>query len=427
MNHSMNTNVNIEQLDNGITIATDQMDSIETVSVSVLVKVGSRNENEANNGISHFLEHMAFKGTKRRTALQIAEEFDMIGGYFNAYTSREKTVFYAKVLKDDLTTAVDILADILQHSTFAEDEIEKEREVILQEIHQTNDTPDDLIFDLFYETAYSDQPFGRGILGKPSYIQKVTSDDVRQFVGDNYCSSNIIVSAAGNIRGHDFRQMVIDNFDCFAAHSSVVPEKSRYTGGDLRVDKDLEQVHLILGFEGVHYTHDDFYTQQVLSIILGGGMSSRLFQEVREKRGLAYSISSFGSSYKDTGLFGIYSATSEDKTNELVKIIGEEIQKITDTISDEEMARAKAQVRASLLMSQESSVSRSEKLAGNIAAIGRYVTINEILDKINKLDSHNLQNFACKLFAKNSLPTIASIGKIANLSNYNELVKQITL
>lgn len=423
----MANKVKIHSLANGLTIATDKMDSIETVSVSVLVKAGSRNEDAANNGISHFLEHMAFKGTTKRTALQIAEEFDMIGGYFNAYTSREKTVFYAKVLKDDLGTAVDILSDILQHSTFSEEEIEKEREVILQEIHQTRDTPDDLIFDLFYETAYQNQPFGRDILGKPDYISKVQSSDVRNFVDQHYCFQNVIVTAAGNLQEENFKDLITNNFNSFHLSSPKAIEPAIYTGGDLRIEKDLEQVHLIVGYQGVPYSHDEFYTQQVLSIILGGGMSSRLFQEVREKRGLAYNISSFGSSYMDTGIFAIYTSTSEDKTNQLLEVVGEQINQITKIITEEELKRAKAQVRASLLMGQESSVSRSEKLAGNIAALGRFVETSEILSKIDSLDTLSLKQFALKLFSRNSLPTIASIGKIANLNNYSDLVKAITL
>ena len=415
----------ILKLQNGITVATDIMNGIETVAISVLIKTGSRNETKATNGMSHFIEHMAFKGTKTRTALQIAKEFDMIGGYFNAYTSREKTVFYAKVLKDDLETAVNILADITQNSIFEESEIEKERDVIIQEIAQTEDTPDDLIFDYFQETAYKDQAFGRSILGTVDNIKSFSKNDLLKFTNQNYSYQNIIVSAAGNFERSKFVKFIESKFLTFSDNTIMPIEKAHYTGGDIRISKDLEQVHIVMGFKGVSYLDEDFFKQQIFTIIAGGGMSSRLFQEIREKRGLAYSISSFSSAYNDSGIVGVYSGTTEDKLNELIDVTFNELFELTQNIFEEEIDRAKAQVKASILMSQESSVSRSEKLAGNVSSFGRYITVDEIIKKINLVNRQDLMDFGKNIFKKESLPTIASIGKIDKLYRYDDIVAKL--
>jgi predicted Zn-dependent peptidase len=420
--------ININTLANDLCFATDQIPTIETVSFAVLVKTGSRDETIANNGISHFLEHMAFKGTKNRTALQIAEEFDMIGGYFNAYTSREKTVYYAQVLKEDVEVAIDIISDILQYSLFDQEEIDREKGVILQEIAQNNDTPDSLIFDLFYETAFSDQAFGRSILGQVDFIKSVNQTDIVSYVEQNYSYKNIYITAAGNLNHQEIQNICQDKFVRFSNNTIRPNAKAEYKGGEIRIEKDLEQVHLILGFPGISYLDDtEYYIIQILSIILGGGMSSRLFQEIREKRGLAYSISSFASSYYDTGIFAIYSGTSDENVNELIDVVGEEIYKICQDIHDDEIKRAKAQVRASLLMSQESSVYRSEKLAANLANFGRYITISEIMQHINSIEKKHLIDFAKKLFSKNQIPTIASIGKVVNLYSYKDIKDKITI
>lgn len=415
------------KLSNGMLIATDEMEEIETVAVSVLVKTGSRYESESNNGISHFLEHMAFKGTKTRTARQIAEEFDSIGGYFNAYTSREKTVYYAKVLKNDLSIAVDILSDILQSSIFADEEVEKEKGVILQEIAQTEDTPDDLIFDNFQETAYPNQPFGRAILGTRDFIKEVKRNDCVDYINKFYSFDNIIIAGAGNLDSDKFQKMVQEKFVSFPMHKSNEFQKAKYTGGDKRIERELEQVHIVLGFKSVSFLDNDYYTQQAFSIIAGGGMSSRLFQEVREKRGLAYTISAFNSSYIDGGILGIYTGTSQDKANKLFDVVFDELKKLTENITEEELKRAKAQVRAALLMSQESSVSRAEKLASNYAAFGRYISVEEIINKINIINVEDVKRFARKILSDGNMPTLAAIGKIATLYNYEDIVKKLKL
>lgn len=415
----------ILKLDNGLVVATDEMKEIETVTVSVLVKTGSRYEQKNINGISHFLEHMAFKGTKTRTAKQIAEEFDMIGGYFNAYTSREKTVYYAKVLKEDLLVAVDILADILQNSIFDEVEIEKERKVIIQEIAQTEDTPDDLVFDYFQEKAYPNQPFGSSILGTVESVSALQKQDIIDYVKTHYTFDRIIIAAAGNFDSNYFFKIVGEKFNNFTTNDNIIAEQASYHGGDCRIIKNLEQVHVVLGFKGVSFLHEDYYTQQVMTIISGGGMSSRLFQEVREKRGLAYSVSSFGSSYNDSGIIGVYSGTTDNNLNVLIDVIIEELYKLTQNIFDDELVRARAQVRAALLMSQESSVSRAEKLAGNLANYERYVPINEIIEKIDQVTPEKVMQFARNIFSQNALPTIATIGKVGKLYKYEDILQKL--
>lgn len=412
-------------LSSGLTIATDHMDGIETATISILAKTGSRNETTKLNGISHFLEHMAFKGTLTRTAKQIAEEFDDIGGYFNAYTAREKTVYYAKVLKQDLEVAVDILADILQNSTLLDEEIEKERGVILQEIAQTEDIPDDLIFDHFQETAYPNQAFGRSILGTKEFVKTVSRDDLAGYIQDNYTYDNTIIAGAGNFDVAHFNELMERKFSNLNTSLKKVQEEVKYVGGDVRINKDLEQVHLVIGYKGVSYRDPEFYAQQVLSLIAGGGMSSRLFQEIRENRGLAYSVSSFGSSYSDSGIFGIYAGLNENQVNECVDVIGQEVAKLTYQINDTELKRAKAQVRAGLLMSQESSVSRAEKLAGNFAVHGRYIDTNEILEKIDAIDLNAVHSIAKKLFVSQNNITVASIGKIKGIYEYDQIMAKL--
>lgn len=418
--------ISINKLDNGLTVSCDTIDTIETVSVHVLVKAGSRNETASNNGVSHFLEHMAFKGTNTRTAKDIADEFDSIGAHFNAYTSREKTVYYAKVLKDDAQTAVDILSDIVQNSILPEDELEREREVILQEIAMNNDTPDELVFDYFQDVAYPNQPFGRTVLGAVDVIQKIGKADLQAYIDERYSQSNIIVSAAGNIHSDAFKKLVSDRFTTLPTREVPKTEAARYEGGDFRLQKDLEQVQFVLGFDGVSYFDPLYYTQQVLATIAGGSMSSRLNQEVREKRGLAYSIFSFGSSFSDNGMFGVYAGTTDDKVNELVDVVCVELKKLTDGITEEELKRAKAQVKTGLLMSQESSVSRAEKLAGNLAIFGKYIPVNDIIEKINAIQTSDIVNFAEKILTRNTRPTVASLGKIDKLYKYEEILEKLS-
>ncbi|WHA05536.1 insulinase family protein [Candidatus Bandiella numerosa] len=420
------TSVNYSIKQNGLTVATDTASDFESITVSVLVKNGSRNENQQNNGISHFLEHMAFKGTSTRTARDIAEEFDMIGGYFNAYTSRTSTVYYAKVLKDDLEKATDILTDIILNSTFAKEELEKEREVILQELCMTRDTPDDIVFDYFQETAFKDQPLGRSILGTEEFIKKLSREELCDYFKNQYSTKNTIISAAGNFDADKFNDMVDDRFKNFQTKSVSKYEKANYSGGELRVSKDLEQNQFLMGFEGLSYLDENFYDLQILAIILGGGMSSRLFQEIREKRGLVYNISAFSSSYSDCGIFGIHSALDSKNINLLIDLIIQELLSVTEKIDDMEIERAKAQVRSNLLMSMESTTSRAKKLCNNFAMFGRYISNDEILKKVNDVSVGSLKKIARQILSNNNI-TITTLGNVANICSYNKIIDKLKL
>jgi predicted Zn-dependent peptidase len=418
--------INYERLPNGVMVATDEMQGVETVAVSIRVQTGSVNEKPEDQGVSHFLEHMAFKGTKTRTALDIAKEFDEIGGNFNAYTSHESTVYYAKTLRENMSVSMSILADILQSSKYDENDIEKEREVILQEIAMTNDTPDDIIFDMFQEVAYPNQSFGRSILGTVDIVSNMSKDQILRYVENNHYNQNIIISAAGKIKHSEFLELVNKHFHGFKSKGQKHIEAVEYKGGHIATSRDLEQNHIILGFESVPFTHPDYYSHQVLSLIAGGGMSSRLFQEVREKRGLAYSVGSAASNYSKTGMFSIYAGTSMEKSNEYMDVVIDELQKLRYDITSEEIERAKSQVRASLLMGQEGSISRVQKLSGNLSAFGRYLYTEEVLEKISEVDKTKLEQCATELFSSNNTPTLASIGKIDKLYKYEDVKNKLS-
>lgn len=403
-------------------IAVDEMKDIETVSVGVFVNTGSRNEDKKINGISHFLEHMAFKGTAKRNAKQIAEEFEGIGGRINAYTSKEKTVYYAKVLKQHAEFAVEFLSDILQNSTFEKTELEKERGVILQEIAMTNDTPDDIVFDYFQDVAYPKQALGRSILGPVKNIKKFDREFFVDYMGKQYNYENMAVVAAGNIKENDLLAWTNKYFTNLGEKKIKDYEKAKYEGGDFRKEKKLEQVNLVLGFEGYSYIDETHYTAQILAMILGSGMSSRLFQEIRENRGLAYSIYAFNYNHFDSGIFGIYAGTTPEKTNELLKATADELKKICDGITDVELARVRTQFEASLLMAKESTSGRMQKLGGDIFAYNRIVSDKEILEKVMAVSKQDIINLAQKVFTS-SKPTFAAIGKVKEVMSYDELTK----
>jgi predicted Zn-dependent peptidase len=412
----MLNNQKITTLDNGLRVAADEMKEVETVSVGVFVNTGSLNESVEINGISHFLEHMAFKGTKKRTARQIAEEFEGIGGRINAYTSKEKTVYYAKVLKQHAEFAVEFLSDILQNSTFDEVELEKERGVILQEIAMTNDTPDDIVFDYFQETAYPNQAVGRSILGPVKNIKKFQRKHFSDYIGKQYNYENMAVVAAGAIKQSDLVKWSKKYFTKLGTKQIKPLEKSKYKGGEFKKDKKLEQVNLVMGFNGVSYLDKNYYTAQILAMILGGGMSSRLFQEVRETRGLAYSVYAFNYTNQNSGLFGIYAGTTPEKTNELISATCEEIKKICEKISDTEMKRVKTQFEAGLLMTKESTSSRMQKLGSDILSLGRIISDQEIIEKVSAVKKSNITNLAQEIFT-GSKPTFAAIGKVKNVKS----------
>ena len=400
--------VRTSRLSSGLTVVTERMDRVETVSFGAYVASGTRHELEEENGVSHFLEHMAFKGTERRSAAAIAEEIEAVGGHMNAYTAREQTAFYIKALKEDLGLAADVIGDILSHSTFEPAEVERERGVILQEIGQANDTPDDIIFDHFQEAAFPRQPMGRPVLGTEARIRATTRDTLMRYMRHHYTTANTVVAAAGNLH-HEAVLELVDRHFADLPRSTVAPAlPGLYQGGEFREARDLDQVHIVLGFPSVSYADPDFYPVTLLSTLLGGGMSSRLFQEVREKRGLVYSIYSFAAPYVDGGLFAIYAGTGESEAGELIPVTLGELQKVQSEVTEAELARARAQVKAGLLMSLESTGSRCEQLARQIQVFGRVIPTAETVARIAGVGIADIQRAAARIFR--AAPTLAAMG-----------------
>jgi predicted Zn-dependent peptidase len=400
------------------------MDMVETVSLGVWVAVGTRHERPEVNGVAHMLEHMAFKGTKTRTARAIAEEIEAVGGHLNAHTSREFTAFHATVLKADVALAVDIIADILQNSVFDEAELARERVVIAQEIGEAADIPDDVIFDEFQAAAFPGQPIGRPILGEADIIEKMQRGDVIDYMSRHYAAPIMVVAAAGNL---DPAKFVATVEKAFTGLLSRAPEdgivRATYKGGEFREARELEQAHFVLGFEGVPYADPDFYAIQVLSTLLGGGMSSRLFQEIRESRGLAYTIYSWAASYLDTGLFGVYAGTGEEQLAQLVPLVCDELNKVTQAVTPAELARARAQMKAGMLMSLESTYSRCEQLARQMHIFGRPLDIAEIVSQIDAVNEEAVRRVAARLFK--SRPTLSALGPVGRLEPLEKIAARL--
>ena len=414
----------ISTLANGLRIATDRVETVDTVSLGVWVDVGTRHEPAEINGVAHFLEHMAFKGTERRSALVIAEEIEAVGGHLNAYTSRESTAYYAKVLKEDVPLALDILADILQCSTFEPAELERERTVILQEIGQANDTPDDIIFDHFQECAFPDQAMGRPVLGRPEIIRRLERDAVVAYLRDHYGARRMVLTASGNLE-HDGIVELAQRLLCdMPADRAVATEPARYAGGDRREQRDLEQLHLVLGFPGPVLGDPDYYAASVLATAFGGGMSSRLFQEIREKRGLVYAIHSFIHSYRDGGLFGIYAGTGEAEAAELVPALCEEAMRLTDGLTEVELNRAKAQMKAGLLMSLESTSARCEQLAQHLLIYGTPFDPPEVVRRIEAVDDAAIGRVVARW--RTAPPTLAAVGPLGQLEAFDRVRARLT-
>ncbi len=415
--------IRLTRLPSGLVVLTDPMDTVESASLGVWVEAGTRNEPAAINGVSHLLEHMAFKGTERRSARAIAEEMDAVGGHLNAYTARDHTAYFAKVLKEDTGLALDIVADILQHSTLDGEELERERTVVVQEIAQALDTPDDIVFDYFQAAAYPAQPLGRPVLGTEDLVRGMTRETVRAYMAEHYAAPSMVLAAAGRV---DHDRLVEDAeraFGSLPATAAGPADRACYVGGEHREERDIEQVNLVLGFEGVGYADPDYYTASVLSTILGGGMSSRLFQEIREKRGLVYSIYSFASSYNDGGLFGIYAGTGEDEVAELVPVLCDEIVGITGKVDEAELARARAQLKASILMSLESTSSRCEMLARQMAVHGRPIPVAEIVEKVEAVTAADVVRTAKRLFS--TPPTLAALGPLSRLEPFEAITGRL--
>ena len=414
--------VRITRLDNGLTIATDHIPHVETVALGAFVGVGTRHESAAENGVAHLLEHMAFKGTATRSARDIAEEIEAVGGLLNAYTGRESTAFYAKVLKEHAPLALDIISDILLNPAFDQQELKRERQVILQEIGQAHDTPDDIIFDHFQETAFPGQGVGRPVLGRSEIIQQLGPDDLRAYMRRFYGAENMVISAAGKIDHHAFVEMAAKAFGGLPSVQAETAEPASYVGGDYRESRELEQVHVILGLPGVGYRDPDYYASAVLATLLGGGMSSRLFQTLREERGLVYTVFSFHNAASDSGLFGVYAGTGQDEVAELMPVVCEEIADVAHNVGDAELERARAQLKASILMSRESTSGRCEQLANNLMIYGRAMTTQEIVDALEAVDADQVRRLAGRLAA--SRPTLTSLGPVGQVEAFDTVAKR---
>lgn len=400
------------------------MPSMESAAVGLWVNAGGRHERMEQNGIAHFLEHMAFKGTARRTALQIAEEIEDVGGFINAYTSRETTAYYARVLKADVPLALDVIADIVLNPAFEEGEIEVERGVILQEIGQSLDTPDDIIFDWLQEAAYPGQALGRTILGPSERVSAFHRDDLSRFVTEHYGPGQMVLSAAGAVDHDEIMRMAEDLFGHLQPTLLSTHETAVFHGGERSEAKDLEQVHFAFALEGPAYSDADVYTAQIYSTLLGGGMSSRLFQEIREKRGLCYSIFAQAGAYADTGMMTVYAGTSADDIGRLAELTIDELRRVADDVSDAEVNRARAQMKAGLLMGLESPSSRAERLARLVSIWDRVPPLEETIARIEAVDRAAVATFAAKL-AGSGRSAMALYGPDANAPDMVRLQERL--
>ncbi|MHA6263669.1 M16 family metallopeptidase [Arenibacterium sp. CAU 1754] len=383
-----------DQLSNGFRIVSEHMPGLQSASIGIWVTAGGRHERAEQNGIAHFLEHMAFKGTKRRSALQIAEAIEDVGGYINAYTSREVTAYYARVLQNDVPLALDVIADIVLNPVFDPSEIEIERGVILQEIGQAHDTPDDVIFDWLQEESYRNQALGRTILGPTERVSAFSRDDLAGFVREHYGPGQMILSAAGAV-DHDALVKTAEKlFGYLEPIQSGLVSVAKFTGGEIRRAKPLEQAHFALALESPGYRDDKIYTAQIYSSALGGGMSSRLFQEIRENRGLCYSIFAQTGAYDDTGMTTIYAGTSADQIEQLAAITVDELKRAATDMSPEEVARARAQMKAGMLMGLESPSNRAERLARLVQIWDTVPTLEDTISRIDAVTTGDVREFA---------------------------------
>ncbi|MFZ7092969.1 M16 family metallopeptidase [Primorskyibacter sp. 2E233] len=407
-------------LPNGFRIVTEHMPGLQSAALGIWVTAGGRHERPEQNGIAHFLEHMAFKGTEKRSALEIAEAIEDVGGYINAYTSREVTAYYARILGADTELSLDVIADILRNPVFDAKEIETERHVILQEIGQAHDTPDDVVFDWLQEKAYPGQPLGRTILGEQERVRAFGREDLARFVEEHYGPDQLILSAAGAVDHDALVAQAEKLFGDMVPRNASSADPGRFAGGESRHEKDLEQAHWALAIEGPGYRDPSFYTAQIYSLALGGGMSSRLFQEIREKRGLCYTIFAQSGAYADTGMTTIYAGTSGEELGELATITIDEMKRAAGDMSQVEVDRARAQMKAGLLMGLESPSSRAERMARMIQIWGKVPPIEETVAKIDAVTLADVRSFA-ETQASHAPAAMALYGPVAKAPSLEDL------
>ncbi|MGJ3263203.1 MAG: M16 family metallopeptidase [Salinarimonas sp.] len=411
------------RLANGLVVVTEAMPHVATVALGVWIGAGTRDEREDEHGLSHLLEHMAFKGTARRSAQAIAEDIENVGGDINAATSVEYTCYTARVLGEDVGLALDVLGDILTASSFDPTELERERGVILQEIAAVEDTPDDLVGDLFVETAFPGQPLGRPILGRPETVSSFTPDGIRGFVERHYRPGRMVIAAAGAVE----HEAVVD-----AAHRffGAMPEgagpdapPATYGGGETRLSRKHEQVNLMLGLPGRSFRDRDYYATQLFAQVLGGSISSRLWQEVREKRGLAYSVDAFHWPFSDTGLFGIAAGVAEEDAKAFAEVAVDTLRETAHSLTEVELARAKAQVKVGLLAALETPGGRIERLARQTLAWGRIVPMHELVERVEAVDVAAARAAGAALL--HGAPTLAAIGPLKTLPKLGAIATRL--
>jgi predicted Zn-dependent peptidase len=399
----------ITTLPNGLRVVTHRMPALETVSLGVWVAVGARHERDDQHGLAHFLEHMAFKGTKKRSARQIADEIESVGGDLNASTGLDSTAYFARVLKGDDAVALELIADILLNSKFAAEDIDRERVVIQQEIAASDDNPDDIAFDLLQGVAFPDQSIGRPILGTKASVGRFAAADFTSYLDEHYHAGTIVVSAAGAVHHKAVVRHVEALFGGLTSGQRGVESPAHYKGGFAASSKPFEQSHVLIGLPSPSYMEPEFYTAQVFSGLFGGGMSSRLFQEIREDRGLCYSIDSSIWGLRDTGMLSVHAATSPEMVGELANLVADQLAEIAETgPTQAELHRSKAQLKAGLLMALESSAVNAEQMARQLLAQGRLIPMSELVERVDAVDDAGIKAFAQHLNEQS--PSVAVIG-----------------
>lgn len=396
------------QLKNGIRIVTEKIPYVRSVSIGVWLQVGSRNESVSNNGISHFIEHMMFKGTMTRSAFDIAESLESVGGHLNAFTSKELTCYYAHVLDEHLPLAVDVISDILQNSLLNEIEIEKEKQVVLEELKTLEETPEDLIHELFASDLFQNHPLGFSTIGRRETIQAFSKSQLHEYIRQNYTTDSMVIAAAGNLEHEQLLKLVEAKFDGFntVAHKSSQPSHASLRHGKNVIENGAIQAHICLGTQSYSYASEKKFPLLVLNTLLGAGMSSRLFQNIREKYGLAYSVYSYIDFMFDTGLFSVYIGTDKNKINDSIELIEKELERLKNQpVSAEELNRTKSQLKGNLMLGLESTSSRMNRLAKMEIYLQKYFNLDETLNAIEAVSQQDLLDIANELFESNRIVT----------------------
>src|SRR5699024_11880260 len=396
-------------LDNGLTIVTEHTPAVKSVSVGIWAKTGSRNETEQQSGVTHFLEHMLFKGTKDRSSYDIAMSMESVGGYLNAFTSSEYTCYFSRCLDTELDRALDVLSDMVLHPSFPEEEIEKEKNVVIEEMKMYRDSPRDYLLEEFVSQSFENHPLGRSTLGSEETVSSFKRQDLYAYMEGRYQPSNLLVAVAGNTKHQQVVDLVEEVFSGIESKElkELDQSLSEYSAKKTKLTKAIEQTHLVMGRRGLDYDHEDKYRLLLANTVLGGGMSSRLHQNVREKHGYCYTISSFNQSYRDTGLYGIYVGTDQDYVDHVRELVFKELDKLrADLIPEQELAEAKSQLKGKLMLSLESMSNRMMRLAKSEIYFNRYITLDELIEKIDAVQPDQVQTFAQTFFASEAFSEV---------------------